>query len=106
MAGAVRRARRAYRIELRFEPQGAGTELVMTFRGERLSAVAKGHPHESGLAATAAEQHDAERILIRAGSIRSTHLFAGSGDHALERSHPLPVPGPELRTPRARSITK
>lgn len=30
-----------YRSELRFEPQGAGTEVVMTFRGEPLTAFAK-----------------------------------------------------------------
>jgi hypothetical protein len=30
-----------YRSELRFEPQGGGTEVVMTFRGEPLTAVAK-----------------------------------------------------------------
>ena len=30
-----------YRSELRFEPDGAGTEVVMSFRGEPLTAVAK-----------------------------------------------------------------
>jgi len=30
-----------YRSELRFEPQDAGTEVVMTFRGEPLTVVAK-----------------------------------------------------------------
>jgi hypothetical protein len=30
-----------YRSELRFEPQGSGTEVVMTFRGEPLTFVAK-----------------------------------------------------------------
>ena len=30
-----------YRSELRFEPQGAGTEVVMTFRGEPLTFFAK-----------------------------------------------------------------
>ena len=30
-----------YRSELRFEPEGAGTEIVMTFRGEPLTLAAK-----------------------------------------------------------------